>query len=60
MLTIGLSELDEVLRYAVVVITRADVDVVVVSAFAADAVDLYPVVSGRIAMKDTYWKYRKQ
>ncbi|MDG2276325.1 MAG: nuclear transport factor 2 family protein [Pseudomonadales bacterium] len=28
--------------------------------FAADAVDLYPVVSGRIAMKDTYWKHRKQ
>ena len=28
--------------------------------FAANAVDLYPVVSGRIAMKDTYWKYRKQ
>lgn len=27
--------------------------------FHAKAVDLYPVVDGRIARKDTYWKYRK-
>lgn len=27
--------------------------------FAADAVDLYPVRNGRIAMKDTYWKFLK-
>ncbi|NKB98208.1 MAG: DUF4440 domain-containing protein [Pseudomonadales bacterium] len=27
--------------------------------FVADAVDLYPVRNGRIAMKDTYWKYLK-
>jgi ketosteroid isomerase-like protein len=27
--------------------------------FAADAVDLYPVREGRIAMKDTYWKYAR-
>ena len=40
MLVIGLSEVDEVLRYAVVVIICADVDVVVVSAFAADEVVL--------------------
>jgi len=28
-------------------------------AFHANAVDLYPVVNGRIARKDTYWKYLK-
>jgi len=28
-------------------------------AFHAKAVDLYPVVEGRIARKDTYWKYMK-
>ncbi|MDG1206599.1 MAG: nuclear transport factor 2 family protein [Pseudomonadales bacterium] len=27
-------------------------------AFNANAVDLYPVKDGRIAKKDTYWKYR--
>jgi len=27
--------------------------------FHAKAVDLYPVVDGRIARKDTYWKYLK-
>lgn len=27
--------------------------------FHANAVDLYPVVDGRIARKDTYWKYLK-
>ena len=28
-------------------------------AFHAKAVDLYPVVEGRISRKDTYWKYLK-
>ena len=28
-------------------------------AFHASAVDLYPVVAGRISRKDTYWKYLK-